>query len=305
MSEALKWCTLHSRPFLSEDVTHIRAQPNGMDRPCTAPIQESYTSCSKDQWKHQNTVMPFDMQSLVELMRDHLELLHHTESTSDELILHRYPPTLRKKVLRCCATSRLPLSLALANMQPQQGQTEVMCPPFKGCRTRFLDEVIGMARMEIFNPEFLELFNTGFQRWGPPYKAGYVPYPASFQVNTCKHCFVKSMFTKQDGEDDPRSHWPSPWLDPPSGLLHSQALDEPLCMPLTYRNSCVPCMKACRIWHIEVLCGGGSKAAFAPTSAEEGGLQICAKRQTLQGFSWGDAGEHADRRHILERVRAQ
>mmetsp|Transcript_1828 Transcript_1828/g.4152 ORF Transcript_1828/g.4152 Transcript_1828/m.4152 type:complete len:929 (+) Transcript_1828:2109-4895(+) len=75
-------------------------------------------------------------ESLVELMRDHLELLHHTESTSDELILHRYPPTLRKKVLR-----HLYLDIFRK------------CPPFKGCRTRFLDEVIGMARMEIFNPE--------------------------------------------------------------------------------------------------------------------------------------------------------
>mmetsp|Transcript_24687 Transcript_24687/g.67260 ORF Transcript_24687/g.67260 Transcript_24687/m.67260 type:complete len:936 (+) Transcript_24687:138-2945(+) len=75
-------------------------------------------------------------ESLVELMRDHLELLHHTESTSDELILHRYPPTLRKKVLR-----HLYLDIFRK------------CPPFKGCKTRFLDEVISMARMEIFNPE--------------------------------------------------------------------------------------------------------------------------------------------------------
>eukprot|EP00200_Dunaliella_tertiolecta_P013087 CAMPEP_0202393960 /NCGR_PEP_ID=MMETSP1127-20130417/93179_1 /ASSEMBLY_ACC=CAM_ASM_000462 /TAXON_ID=3047 /ORGANISM="Dunaliella tertiolecta, Strain CCMP1320" /LENGTH=636 /DNA_ID=CAMNT_0048996559 /DNA_START=2099 /DNA_END=4007 /DNA_ORIENTATION=+ len=75
-------------------------------------------------------------ESLSELMREYLELLHHTESTSDELILHRYPPTLRKKVLR-----HLYLDIFRK------------CPPFKGCRTRFLDEVIGMARMEIFNPE--------------------------------------------------------------------------------------------------------------------------------------------------------
>mmetsp|Transcript_24690 Transcript_24690/g.67287 ORF Transcript_24690/g.67287 Transcript_24690/m.67287 type:complete len:935 (+) Transcript_24690:138-2942(+) len=75
-------------------------------------------------------------ESLTELMREYLELLHHTESTSDELILHRYPPTLRKKVLR-----HLYLDIFRK------------CPPFKGCKTRFLDEVISMARMEIFNPE--------------------------------------------------------------------------------------------------------------------------------------------------------
>ncbi|KAF5828598.1 cyclic nucleotide-binding-like protein [Dunaliella salina] len=77
-------------------------------------------------------------ESLSELMREYLELLHHTETTSDELILHRYPPTLRKKVLR-----HLYLDL-FRN-----------CPPFRGCKTRFLDEVISMARMEVFNPGVL------------------------------------------------------------------------------------------------------------------------------------------------------
>lgn len=34
-------------------------------------------------------------------MREHLELLHHTERTADEAVLKHYPPTLKKKVLRC------------------------------------------------------------------------------------------------------------------------------------------------------------------------------------------------------------
>ncbi|KAF5828009.1 hypothetical protein DUNSADRAFT_18369 [Dunaliella salina] len=75
-------------------------------------------------------------ESLKELMREHLELLHHTEATSDEHILHRYPPTLRKKVLR---------HLYLDIMRK--------CYPFRGCKARFLEEVISTARMEIFNPE--------------------------------------------------------------------------------------------------------------------------------------------------------
>ncbi|KAF5827674.1 cyclic nucleotide-binding-like protein [Dunaliella salina] len=75
-------------------------------------------------------------ESLKELMREHLELLHHTEATSDEHILHRYPPTLRKKVLR---------HLYLDILRK--------CYPFRGCKTRFLEEVMSIAHLEIFNPD--------------------------------------------------------------------------------------------------------------------------------------------------------
>ncbi|KAF5828007.1 hypothetical protein DUNSADRAFT_18367 [Dunaliella salina] len=77
-------------------------------------------------------------ETLKELMQEHLELLHFTEATSDEHILHRYPPTLRKKVLR---------HLYLDILRK--------CYPFRGCKTRFLEDVISMARMEMFNPEIV------------------------------------------------------------------------------------------------------------------------------------------------------
>eukprot|EP00967_Tisochrysis_lutea_P039709 scaffold47598_cov25-Tisochrysis_lutea.AAC.1 len=164
--------------------------------------------------------------SLSELMREYLELLHHTESTSDELILHRYPPTLRKKAYPITYGGHIGASVdsmevsdeglllpgkACCNTESSLDRHLYLdifrkCPPFKGCKTRFLDEVISMARMEVFNPEVshfggqLHAFMAvGMRFWGAPTQASStaaLQRTAAFQhrLPALQHCSTQQHF---------------------------------------------------------------------------------------------------------------
>lgn len=80
-------------------------------------------------------------------MRGHLELRYHSERTADDHVLKAFPPTIKKKVLRHM------YSEVLSN-----------CYLFAGCKARFLDELLSLARMELFMPN---VSHCGVWSWLP------------------------------------------------------------------------------------------------------------------------------------------
>ncbi|GIM10248.1 hypothetical protein Vretimale_14045, partial [Volvox reticuliferus] len=68
-------------------------------------------------------------------MQEHLEVTFNTEQVDDEHVLGIYPTTIRRKVLRHLY------------MHPVRS-----CYLFKGCKQRFLDALLTVARVELFMP---------------------------------------------------------------------------------------------------------------------------------------------------------
>lgn len=105
-------------------------------------------------------------------MHEHLELQFYSEKTADEAVLKFYPSTIKQKVLRCGgarASHRLEPAAALGvPLNWRQVLSKHHAPPalprhlyldvlrdcylFAGCKARFLDQVLAVARMELFMP---------------------------------------------------------------------------------------------------------------------------------------------------------
>ncbi|EFJ46903.1 hypothetical protein VOLCADRAFT_62022, partial [Volvox carteri f. nagariensis] len=79
-----------------------------------------------------NNDLPERLQSA---MQEHLEVTFNTEQIDDEHVLGIYPTTIRRKVLRHLY------------LHPVRS-----CYLFKGCKQRFLDALLTVARVELFMP---------------------------------------------------------------------------------------------------------------------------------------------------------
>ena len=69
-------------------------------------------------------------------MQAHLRLHHANQAASDEAVLGILPTTLRRRVLR--------------HMYQEQLRASML---FKHARQRFLDALLGVARLELFMPQ--------------------------------------------------------------------------------------------------------------------------------------------------------
>jgi hypothetical protein len=76
------------------------------------------------------------VQELKESMQSHLRLHFANEEAADEAVLASYPTTIRRRLLR---------HLYLEQLRS--------CYLFQGCRQKFLDAVLSIAKVELFMPK--------------------------------------------------------------------------------------------------------------------------------------------------------
>jgi hypothetical protein len=76
------------------------------------------------------------IQELKDAMHAHLRLHFANEEAADEAVLSSYPTTIRRRLLR--------------HLYLEQLRT---CYLFQGCRQKFLDAVLSIAKIELFMPK--------------------------------------------------------------------------------------------------------------------------------------------------------